>query len=258
MIRTLFIIAGAATVLALASIAGAMALGGADLRRHDWSWTFRDDDGDNVRIERIRGGAERGPDVTRDLEWSGSDRLSVEIPGDVIFIQGTETKVTVTGARTAVERVRLENGRLWMADGEERITLGWRHGEITGWSDNDDLRVTITAPSVSRFDLSGSGSLSIRDYDQPRLAVDISGSGEVDARGRAPNLSVEVSGSGEADLAGLETRDASIAIAGSGDVTAGPTGRADIEIDGSGDVRLTRRPADLHQSVSGSGDIRVD
>ena len=35
----------------------------------------------------------------------------------------------------------------------------------------------------------------------------------------------------------------------------GPTGAARIAISGSGDVDLTRRPASLSQSISGSGDV---
>ena len=55
MIRTLFIIAGAALVLCLAALGGALALGGSDLQRHGWAWTIRDEDGETVRFERIKG-----------------------------------------------------------------------------------------------------------------------------------------------------------------------------------------------------------
>ena len=38
MIRTLLIIAGAALVLAIATLGGAAAIGGQDLARHGWAW----------------------------------------------------------------------------------------------------------------------------------------------------------------------------------------------------------------------------
>ena len=257
MIRNLFIIAGAGLVLSTACIAGAAALGGADLKRHDWSWTFRDEDGgDSVRIERAR--AERGPDVTRTLAWNGTDTLSVELPGEVTYITGAEAGVTVSGTQSAVERVRIENGRLYMTENGDRVTLGWRNGELTGWSDNDDLRVTVTAPSVTRFDLSGSGRLKIADYSQPSLTLDISGSGEVEATGRTTSLAIDMSGSGEVDMKDLATRDARVEISGSGEATVAPTGRADIDIAGSGDVYLTTRPAQINRDISGSGDVHED
>ena len=256
MIRNLFIVAGAGLVLSVACIAGAAALGGADLKRHDWSWTFHDDDGETVRFERARG--ERGADVTRTLAWTGGDNLSVELPAEVVYVQGAEAGVTVTGAKSVVDRLRLENGRLYLDDGEERVTIGWRNGELTGWSDNDDLRVTVTAPSVTRFDLSGSGRLKIRDYDQPSLTLDLSGSGEVEAEGRATTLSVDLSGSGEADLRDLAVRDATVGVTGSGEATVAPTGKADIDIAGSGDVYLTTRPAQITREITGSGDVHED
>lgn len=253
MIRTLFIIAGSGLVLAAASLGGAAALGGADLKAHDWSWSFHDDDGETVRIERAN--AERGPDVTRTLAWVGTDTLSVEIPAEVTYVQGAEAGVTVTGAKSVVDRLRVENGRIFLVDGEERVTLGWRNGELTGWSDNDDLRVTVTAPSVTRFDLSGSGRLNITGYDHPTLAIDVSGSGEVEAAGRTTTLDVDLSGSGEADLSRITTQDATVQITGSGEAHVGPTGRADIDIAGSGDVYLTTRPASVTRDISGSGDV---
>lgn len=256
MIRNLFIIAGAGVVLSVACITGAAALSGADLKRHDWSWTLHNEDGDTILFERAQG--ERGPDISRTLPWSGTDTLSVEIPGEVTYVPGAETGVTISGAQSAVDRVRVENGRVFMVGNSERVTLGWRNGEPTGWSDNDDLRVTVTAPSITRFDLSGSGRLKITGYDQPTLTLDISGSGEVEAVGKTTTLSVDMSGSGEVDMRDLATRDATVEISGSGEATVAPTGKADIDIAGSGDVYLTTRPAQITRDISGSGDIHED
>lgn len=49
MIRTLFIIAGAALVLCLVTVGGALAIGGHDLQRHGWAWTIKDQDGETDR-----------------------------------------------------------------------------------------------------------------------------------------------------------------------------------------------------------------
>lgn len=252
MIRTLLIIAGASLVLALASIAGAAALGGREFAANGYQWTILDSDGDGVRFERSTG--ERGPDVARTLQWNGTDTLRLDIPGQVVFTQGSTPSVTVTGSQTAIDRLRLENGRLYMTEGQESVTFDWRNG-LHAWSDADSLRIAITAPSVNAFQINGSADLRIVDYDQPRLSLDISGSGEATVHGRTRQASVDVSGSGEADLEGLTTTDADVDIAGSGEVRVGPTGRATIDISGSGDVTLTTRPASVQSNISGSGDI---
>ncbi|MNJ03939.1 hypothetical protein D3C73_1644770 [compost metagenome] len=52
--------------------------------------------------------------------------------------------------------------------------------------------------------------------------------------------------------------DAKVRVSGSGDVRVGPSGKAEVDVSGSGEVRLTRRPAELRQSVSGSGEVSQD
>ncbi|WP_419756563.1 hypothetical protein [Brevundimonas sp.] len=101
MIRTLFIIAGAALVLCLVTVGGALAIGGHDLQRHGWAWTFKDDDGETVRFERVKGGGtdDLGPFTTRTLAWTGGETLSVDSSVDVEYIQGDANSVVVTGPK---------------------------------------------------------------------------------------------------------------------------------------------------------------
>ncbi len=260
MIRTLFIIAGAALVLCIAALGGAVALGGQDLQRHGWAWTIHDDDGETVRIERIKGGGtdDLGPHVTRTLAWTGGRTLRVDSSIDVDYVQGDAATVVVAGPKGLADRVRLENGRLFLAEGDERIVFGWSKDGIDARSERDELRVTVTAPNLDRFEVNGSGDLSIAGYDQPSLAIEVSGSAEVRASGRTEALDLDISGSGEASLEDLATGTASVDISGSGDARIAPTGETSIRISGSGDVALTDRPSKLTTDISGSGDVYQD
>jgi len=249
MIRTLLIITGASLVLCAAAAAGAAALGGNDLARNGWAWTFRDaEKNQTVTFER----SDKGPTVVRNLPWTGGDRLTIEIPGDIIYVQGSTPSVVLTGQQSMVDRVRLVDGRLTYVDGDDVGHV------VFGWSVHDRLKVVVTAPSVRTFQLDSSADLSIRDYDQPALNLTISGFGEVDATGRTDTLTLDLSGSGGADLDSLTTKDATIDVNGFGDVRVAPTGKAEINISGSGDVTLTERPAELTQRISGFGEVRQD
>ncbi|MDI1328367.1 MAG: DUF2807 domain-containing protein [Brevundimonas sp.] len=247
MIRTLLIITGASLVLCIAALSGAAAIGGDDLARNGWEWTFREgDEYETVTFDR----RDDSPSVTRNLAWTGGDRLTVEIPGDVTYIQGDTPSVVITGRKSMVDRVNFIDGRLtWDRDNDSTNHV------VFGWSNHRRLRVVITAPSVKAFDLESSADLSIRAYDLPTFELNISGSGDVDAAGQTQIATIDVNGSGDSDLSALRTTDASVDTSGSGDVRVGPTGSARIDISGSGDVDLTRRPASLTQSISGSGDI---
>lgn len=260
MIRTLFIIAGAALVLSVAALAGAFAIGGRDLAREGWAWTLTDDSGESVRFERVTRETldDLGPVVTRELAWTGGEALAVESHLDVDYVQGSAASVTVSGPQALAERVVLDDGRLSLAPGDERVVFAWGRGGVQARSERDALKVTVTAPSVRRFTVSGSGDLDIRDYDQPTLDVTISGSGDVTAAGRAPRVAVTVSGSGEADLGAVEATDAEVTISGSGETRLSAEGVVDARISGSGELDLARRPRQLNSQVSGSGRVRGD
>ncbi|MDP3655612.1 MAG: DUF2807 domain-containing protein [Brevundimonas sp.] len=246
MIRTLLIITGASLVLCIATLSGAAALGGNDLARHGWAWTFRDGGEErSIRIERPI----NSPPVTRTLAWTGGDRLQVSIPGEVVYIQGDRPSVVVTGQKTMVDRVRLIDGRLQYDTDDDVDHV------IFGWAGRERLKVTVTAPSVTRFDLESWADLKIRGYDQPTFHLTVSGSGDVDAAGETQTAMIDSTGSGDSDLSALRMTDVRVAVSGSGDVRVGPTGAARIDLSGSGDVDLTRRPANLQQSISGSGNI---
>lgn len=255
MTRTLLIIAGAALVLCLACLGGAAAIGGHDMAKNGWAWTVEEGRNDSIRFQRVNSARADGPDVTRNLAWTGTDSLRVEDSLDVTFIQGAQAGITVTGPQAAVDRVVVSGGRLSLKDGHERVTFGFRPGGFEAWADSEKLRITVTAPDVARFMIEGSGELDIQNYDRDDLRVDIDGSGEVTATGRARRLALSITGSGDADLAALTLTDANIDITGSGEARVGPTGNADINISGSGDVTLTERPANLNRSISGAGDI---
>lgn len=260
MIRTLFIIAGAALVLCLVTVGGAVAIGGQDLQRHGWAWTFKDDDGETVRFERVRGGGtdDMGPFTTRTLAWNGGETLSVDSSVNVEYVQGDAGSVVVTGPKALADRVRIEDGHIRLGDGDERVVFGWNSGNFSARSERDELKVVVTAPNVRHFVSNGSGDLAIVAFDQPSLALDLSGSADVTASGRADALDLTINGSGDADLRGLTLKDARIDIAGSGDADLAALGQVDVEINGSGDVTLSGRPANLNSRISGSGQVYQD
>jgi hypothetical protein len=260
MIRTLFIIAGAALVLCLVTVGGALAIGGHDLQRHGWAWTFKDDNGESVRFERVKGGGtdDLGPLTTRTLAWTGGDTLTVDSSIDVEYVQGDANTVVITGPKGLTDRVRLVDGRFDLGDGDERVVFGWSSGNFTARSERDELKVVVTAPNVNRFRSNGSGDLLITGYDQSSLTLNIAGSAEITASGRSDALDLTIDGSGDASLGDLTVRDARVDISGSGDARIAPTGDVKVAIAGSGDVALTTRAANVNSTVTGSGEVYQD
>lgn len=247
MIRNLIVIAVASLVLTIACFAGVAALGGRELVEHGWTIPAEVfDDEENVRVS-IGGDHDLGPDVTRDLAWPGGDRLQVDVPAEVVYTPGADAKVTVSGPGALVDRIVVEGGRLRFRD-DETSDLHFSRRRV---------RISVVAPDVTTFVLDGSQDLEFSGYDQPELAIEINGSGEVKGAGRTQALTLRIAGSGDAGLGALDARDADIDIAGSGNAEVSAKGAVRVSIAGSGDVELTAKPASLVSDIDGSGDLRL-
>jgi len=244
MIKSLFILAGAGFVLAAVCFAGAAALGGDDWWANRWwghHWAANWDDG-GFRRFADREARTSGQAGSRDIAWSGADGLDVELPADVAYTQTAgPAKLTISGPKETLDHVMLSGSHLRLDD--------------DGWWDGGRLSVTLAAPNVHRFAINGDGSLAITGYDQDELDVDVSGHGDVTAKGKARASRVEISGDGDVDLGGLATDSADADISGSGRASIAPASAADLRISGSGEIDLLTRPAKLTSDVSGSGRI---
>lgn len=238
MIRGLITIAVAGFITSVICLSAAIAIGGPSLMAHaPWSWVWEDGE-HHMGVWRE---SATGPQSQRDFPWSGQS-LEVNAPADIDYVQAPgPAKLTIRGAAADLNRVRVEGGRITLAEGM---------GDMSG------LHVTLTAPDVSRFDLHGADRLRITGYNQDQLSVAVTGHGEVSAAGQTKTVNLSVSGAGEAHLADLKTAGAAIDISGAGDATVGPTDWAKVQISGMGDVKLLTRPARLETHVSGAGRIR--
>ena len=244
MIRTLVLVAAVGFVLCIGCLVAAFSLAGGPFLIRDWQVVHSGEEGGfNWKRDRDADAGQPtwGDHATRVLAWTGGDTLEVEVPADIVYSQGPETKLTIAGPSEAVAAVRLEGGR---------ITFDRDHGY-----DDARLKIEMTAPGVTRFDLAGSQNLVVENYKQTKLVLDISGAAHVSAKGEAKDVTLEIAGSGDADLADLAVQDARLDISGSGHARIGPKGTVKVDISGQGDVDLTAKPAKLTTDITGSGHV---
>lgn len=248
MIRVLVLIAVTGFMVALISLSAAISIGGPEAisrgawsigRQGAWSWDGHDGGEDN-RHRRVDGS---GPQTTREIAWTGGDRLEIAIPADVQFVQAAGPgKVVITGAKGAVEQVEVNDGDLSF---RRRVRDGGR------------LAIVITAPKITRFDLGGDNRLTISGYDQDRLEIDISGSAAVTAKGRAGVVDIDMSGSPDADLGELAAESVEADLSGSSKARLAPKTAIRAEISGSGDLTLLTIPPQFEVEITGAGRIHT-
>jgi len=246
MTRTLVLIAFAGFILAVACIAGAVALGGQAIARHHWGHGFTVNfDGDKWRhIEKDDDhDSAGGATASREIAWAGGDKIEFDVPANVQYTQGAgPAKLVISGPKDEVDRVELSGSQLQFRGDDDDF-------------DSGRLTVVMTAPDVRHFAIDGDNNLTIAGYDQDDLSVNVSGSGSVNAKGKTHSVNLDISGDGDVDLSGLAAQSADADISGSGRASIAPTDAADLSISGSGEIDLLTHPTKLTSDVSGSGRI---
>jgi hypothetical protein len=259
MIKKLFVIAGITAGVSIVCLAGAFALAGQEITTKGYSISVVED-GDHIRF-RKGDAAKPTPQVTRTIAWTGSDFLSSDLDADVEYVQGAEASIRITGPQALVDAIRFDNGKLWMLDAPSipdsvNFTIG-KDG-IDAQSNKEGLRIVVTAPSVTRFQVLGSGVLDIHNYDQPKIDVEVHSSGSFHGSGVTQVATINVSGSGEADLEDLRAKDATVRLSGSGGTDIHASGKVKVDLSGSGNVELKTKPESLESNISGSGSLHQD
>lgn len=217
--------------------------------------------------ERIQ---DAGPKTTRAFPVGNFSGIEVAGSYDVRVRTGGKPGVTVTGPQNILDHMVVE------VDGNElqiHPKKDGMFGHRFQWGSHDKVVVDVTAPSIEKasiagsgdvaidkvagnsFDgsIAGSGSLGLASINVQSLKLSIAGSGDVSGSGKAVSANHSIAGSGSIELGNVTTQDLKVSIAGSGDVVTKATGTADISIMGSGDVTVTGgAKCNVHKMGSGS------
>jgi Putative auto-transporter adhesin, head GIN domain len=87
------------------------------------------------------------------------------------------------------------------------------------------------------------------------LAIEGSGSSDIELKGSADNFDLDISGAGEVKATRLEAKNCKVSISGSGDADIFVTEKLDAEISGAGAIRYKGDP-EVNKNVSGAGSVQ--
>ncbi|NMM48569.1 head GIN domain-containing protein [Marinigracilibium pacificum] len=210
-----------------------------------------------------------GPIVTENLELDDISSFNLEGSFDVVVSQGTNQNIVAEGYPNIISALntRVSNGH-WDINFRERCVRSLR------------LTIFITVPDLKAIKLTGSGSISVNDFDLEgeSFNVDLIGSGDIllNELNGLSSVSSFIEGSGNINFLklvdGIDTE--SVYILGSGNckgfniegdhVNAKLEGSGNIEvtaniildaiIEGSGNIYYKGSPQ-INSSIIGSGEI---
>lgn len=283
MIRLLVILSVTGMLLCVVCISSALALGGREIMTKGWTWDPGDwaininEDTDDFSIQPAEDGKggvwvngeridENGnpdysawmtsPTETRDFPWSGAGEINLGMPADLIYTQGPTPKITVTGPAQALDRFEANGGRLrlrgWNATNTFNGIPG--PGDISA-NRPPRLKIEVTAPGVIRFDLSGTETVEIKNYNQDSLTLDVSGASKATVQGTARLAVLDLDGAARADLSALTLEQATADLSDASFLIMAPKLSASINADDAARVTLNSKPAQLTQELEGAAAV---
>jgi|GEM_PF-650078 len=184
---------------------------------------------------------------TRDL--SGFEQVEAGGANNVHVVYGENFKVELRGSSNLVQayETKIDNK-----------TLTLRYNDDVN-VDDDDVEVFVTLPMLNGVTLSGSGDMDIRGRfpEAKEFVVNINGSGDINVSESfsCVSLEVDISGSGKAELSNLQTVRSDVTISGSGDTYVHAEEQLDVRINGSGTVYYKGSPR-VKSDINGSGQVK--
>lgn len=195
-----------------------------------------------VLSESVIKGSGKIANESRNL--SNFNELRLDISASVTVTKGKKAKCVITADDNILPLILTEcSGNALRISAKE------------SYSSTRKITIAVETPLITRAELNGSGKIDVTEVTKDKLALVISGSGDIIAKGKVAELRATINGSGDVHAASLEAGTATITINGSGDADIHATDILTAKVRGSGDITYIGTPSKVHTSVSGSGKI---
>lgn len=135
-----------------------------------------------------------------------------------------------------------------------------RNGRLSVSSDRSlcirtDLRLEIHVPSLTAFASNGTVDLTVTGIHGPRFSLTLGGSGAAALSGRCERFEALLAGAGDLEAGELEAGQVSVRLTGAGDASVFAAERLEAAITGMGTITYAGEPDEIHQDISGLGDV---
>jgi hypothetical protein len=117
--------------------------------------------------------------------------------------------------------------------------------------------ITIELPRLSGFEYAGRSEVEIAGIESPEFELEVAGSVQVRATGNAGRTKIEIAGSADVEFFELVSEHVEVDIAGSADVNVHARKTLDVSVAGSGRVTYRGSPEVSH-SIAGSGKVKAE
>jgi len=198
------------------------------------------------------------PAVTNRVVGSGKDASEArQVDGEFTSVQ-LDGSADVNILLTTVQSVNVESDDNIVPLVETKVVNGKLIVNMkpgVSYTTTRGVIVTVGIKSLERVTLNGSGKMQVANMSGPELAIELPGSGHIEAEGKVDHVSITVAGSGDVVANQLKAHTADVTLLGSGNISLFADQSLQANLAGSGNIRYEGNPPQVTKNVTGSGDI---
>ena len=194
----------------------------------------------------------KGPVVTKTLDFSDFEAITINGGADIEIIQGDEFKVSVKANEEVFDHLDYEvSGHTLLIKTKDNVGIR-----------AEEYDITVTLPLLTDITVNGAGDVDLKNgyISDKDLEIEINGAGDIEVTGiQVPSLSIGLNGAGDIEANDLNVGKLSVSISGAGDVDlSGTAGSAKFSVSGAGDIDAVNLDCDDVQThKSGIASIRL-
>jgi hypothetical protein len=183
---------------------------------------------------------EREVDAFESIEIGGAFELVVHVE------PGVTPRVSVSGDDNIVPEISTT-----VADGELDIELDGMVRPKLG------MKVEVWVASLAGIEASGATDITVEGLHGERFELELSGASQSHLSGTVDHFEVHSSGASDLEARELHAKTVEVKLSGAGDAEVWASDRLDADVSGAGNVRYFGDTKDVHQDVSGVGEVNA-
>ncbi|VAW85539.1 hypothetical protein MNBD_GAMMA16-165 [hydrothermal vent metagenome] len=116
------------------------------------------------------------------------------------------------------------------------------------------ISIKIKTPTLTSIQQHGAGTVNLYAINQPKLFIQLNGSGDITAEGKVSKLVALLNGSGDLNLGALHALHGQLDLAGAGDISITVENHFSATISGAGNITYCGSPT-IKQHIDGAGEL---
>ncbi|MDM7923760.1 MAG: head GIN domain-containing protein [Pyrinomonadaceae bacterium] len=128
----------------------------------------------------------------------------------------------------------------------------------TRFRSSNRIVVRVTAPDISRVDMSGASKLDLNNVKNGELTLGTSGASKATVSGETALLRIDVSGASKVDASGLRAENAKIDASGASKALVNVAGDLKASASGASKINYSGTPRNIEKETNGASKVSQD